>query len=413
MPAPRADRSALSRPSRTASLPAGIWALGFVSLLMDTSSELIHSLLPVFLSTVLGASMATIGLLEGTAEAAASVTKVFSGAISDYFGKRKPLAVIGYGLAALTKPVFPLAQTVGWVFGARFVDRIGKGIRGAPRDALVAEITPPGLRGAAYGLRQALDSVGAFLGPLLALLFMAWTADRIRPVLWVGVAPAFLAVAVLVMGVREPRPAESRPGARRPFSLAGAGGLPRRYWLIVVLGGVFTLARFSEAFLVLRARDVGLPLGLVPAVIIVMNVVYAASAYPAGAAADRLSRRTLAAIGLGMLIAADFALASAASAWPVFLGAALWGLHMGFTQGMFAQLVAEAVPADLRGTGFGIFNLVLGGALFLASVLAGALWGAFGAPATFWTGAALAVVAMSGLLLYRGSGRPDAQARGV
>jgi MFS family permease len=405
MPAPRADRSAPSRPSRTSSLPAGIWALGFVSLLMDTSSELIHSLLPVFLSTVLGASMATIGLLEGTAEAAASITKVFSGAISDYFGKRKPLAVLGYGLAALTKPIFPLAQTVGWVFGARFVDRIGKGVRGAPRDALVAEITPPGLRGAAYGLRQALDSVGAFLGPLLAVVFMAWTANHIRSVLWVAVVPAVLAVALLVFGVHEPRGAEARAGARSPIRLAAARGLPRRYWLIVALGGVFTLARFSEAFLVLRARDVGLSLGFVPVVMIVMNVVYAASAYPAGAAADRLSRRTLATIGLALLIAADVALASARSPWPVFLGAALWGLHMGFTQGMFSQLVAESVPDEVRGTAFGLFNLVLGGALLLASVAAGALWGTFGAPATFWTGAALAAVAMAGLLGYRGTAR--------
>lgn len=403
MPASNANRSSPIRSGTSRSLPAGIWALGFVSLLMDTSSELIHSLLPVFLSTVLGASMATIGLLEGTAEAAASITKVFSGAISDYFGRRKPLAVLGYGLAALTKPVFPLANTVGWVFGARFIDRIGKGIRSAPRDALVAEITPPGLRGAAYGLRQALDSVGAFLGPLLAVVFMAWTADHIRSVLWVGVVPAFLAVGLLVFGVREPRGAEASFEARSPISLAAARGLPRRYWLIVALGGVFTLARFSEAFLVLRARDVGLSLGYVPVVMIIMNVVYAATAYPAGAAADRLSRRALAMIGLAMLIAADVALASAASPWPVFIGAALWGLHMGFTQGMFAQLVAEAAPAGLRGTAFGLFNLVVGGALLLASVVAGALWSAFGAPVTFWTGGALATVAMMGLLVYRGS----------
>jgi MFS family permease len=411
VPASNTDRIAPNRTGRSGSLPTGIWALGFVSLLMDTSSELIHSLLPVFLSTVLGASMATIGLLEGTAEAAASITKVFSGAISDYFGKRKPLAVLGYGLAALTKPIFPLANTVGWVFAARFVDRIGKGIRGAPRDALVAEITPPGLRGAAYGLRQALDSVGAFLGPLLAVVFMVWLASDIRSVLWVGVVPAFLAVALLVFGVREPHRAEGRSEIRSPFTLTGARELPRRYWLVVALGGVFTLARFSEAFLVLRARDVGVSLGYVPVVMIVMNVVYAATAYPAGAAADRLSRRALAIVGLAMLIGADVALASAASPWPVFFGAALWGLHMGFTQGMFAQLVAETVPAGLRGTAFGLFNLVVGGALLLASVVAGALWSAFGAPVTFWTGAGLATLAMLGLLVYRGRPRAGAGER--
>lgn len=375
--------------------------MGFVSMLMDISSELIHSLLPVFMVTVLGASMTTIGLVEGIAEGTAAITKVFSGAVSDYLGKRKLLAVLGYGLGAITKPIFPLATTIGWVFAARFIDRVGKGIRGAPRDALVADIAPPELRGAAYGLRQSLDSIGAFLGPLLAVAFMALLANDIRAVLWVAVAPAFLAVALLVVGVREPERAEARSAVRRPLLLTDAKRLPLRYWLIVLLGAVFTLARFSEAFLILRAQEVGLALGYVPMVLIAMNVVYAAAAYPAGIAADGFSRRTLLMLGLAMLVAADIVLAAAATPWAAFIGAALWGLHMGLTQGLFAQLVADTAPAELRGTAFGIFNVAGGCALLLASVIAGALWSTFGAPATFLTGAAFAMLALLGLLAYR------------
>lgn len=379
------------------SLPRGVWALGFVSMCMDTSSELIHSLLPVLLATGLGASMASIGLLEGVAEATAAVSKVFSGVISDHFRRRKPLVVLGYSLAAFTKPVFPLATSVGWVFGARVVDRIGKGIRGAPRDALVAELAPASL-GAAYGLRQALDSVGAFLGPLLAVVFMLWLANDIRTVLWVGTLPAFLAVLLLIGAVDEPDGPAHVPGARPRLTLADATRLPRRYWLVVALGAVFTLARFSEAFLVLRARDVGLALGYVPAIMIVMNVAYAALAYPAGAAADRVSARMLLVSGLAVLVVADLVLARAASPVAAFIGAAFWGVHMAFTQGLLSKLVAGAAPADLRGTAFGFFNLVSGGALLLASVVAGSLWDAFGARATFTAGAALAGLAAAGVL---------------
>ncbi len=382
-------------------MPVGIWVLGFVSLFMDTSSELIHSLLPVFMATTLGASMTTIGLIEGIAEAAAAVTKVFSGTISDHLGKRKLLAVLGYGLAAVTKPVFPLANTIGWVFAARFVDRIGKGIRGAPRDALVAEIAPLERRGAAYGLRQALDSVGAFVGPLLAVAFLAWFANDIRVVLWVAVVPAFISVGLLVFGVSEPDRAGSQSGLKSPITLSGLKGLSRRYWLVVTISAVFSLARFSEAFLVLRAQSVGLAVGYVPVIMIVMNIVYAVTAYPAGILTDRMSPRALLAMGLAVLIAADVVLAAAASPWPTFIGAALWGLHMGMTQGLFAKLVADTAPDGLRGTAFGIFNLVGGGALLLASVMAGALWSAIGASATFLSGAAFAALTLTGLALYR------------
>lgn len=380
-------------------LPTGIWALGFGSLFMDASSELVHSLLPVFMVSVLGASIVTIGAVEGLAEATASITKTFSGAISDYLGKRKFLVVSGYGLAAATKPIFPLATSVTWVLVGRFVDRIGKGIRGAPRDALVADITPEGLRGAAYGLRQALDSVGAFVGPLLAVLFMGWFANDIRAVLWVAVVPACIAVALLAFGVREPERTRGEAGPHVRLSVADVQQLPRHYWWVVLLSAVFTLARFSEAFLVLRAQNVGLAIGYIPTVMIVMNVVYAGIAYPAGAAADRFRPRTLLVAGMVMLVVADLVLALATAPSLVFIGAAFWGLHMGLTQGLLSKLIADAAPARLRGTAFGIFNFVSGGALLLASVIAGALWSALGPPATFIAGGVFALLAGSGVWL--------------
>lgn len=376
----------------------GIWALGFGSLFMDISSELIHSLLPVFMVTTLGASMVTVGIIEGLAEATAAIVKVFSGALSDYLGKRKFLMVLGYTLAAFTKPIFPLATSVSGVFTARFIDRIGKGIRGAPRDALVADLTPSHMRGAAYGLRQALDSMGALIGPLLAVGLMIWFANNIRTVMWVAVVPAFIAVALLLIYVREPERAYADGPPKPPLTVSDAKHLPLRYWLVVLLGAVFTLARFSEAFLVLRAQDVGLGIGYVPVVMIVMNLLYAGAAYPAGAAADHVSQRTLLLFGLALLIAADLVLAFAASPLIVYAGAALWGLHMAFTQGLLSKLVADTAPSELLGTGFGIFNLVSGGALLLASVIAGSLWNSLGASSTFLAGAVFAAVAAIGLL---------------
>jgi MFS family permease len=380
-------------------LPPGIWALGFGSLFMDMSSELIHGLLPLFMVSNLGASLLMIGVIEGVAEATAAAMKVFSGAISDYLGKRKGLAVFGYALAAFTKPIFPLATSISWVFAARFVDRVGKGIRGAPRDALIADITSSGLRGAAYGLRQALDSVGALLGPLLAVVLMMWFEGDIRMVMWFAVPPAFITVALLVIYVREPEAAQARGATRVALTFHDVRRLSRRYWLVVLVGVVLTLARFSEAFLVLRAQSVGLALGHVPTVLIVMNLFYAGAAYPAGAAADHLSQRKLLLIGLVLLIGADVVLALASAPSTVFAGAALWGLHMGFTQGLLSKQVAETCPATLLGTGFGVFHLASGGALLLASVIAGSLWSSLGPSATFLAGAAFTATAAIGLLV--------------
>jgi MFS family permease len=390
-------------------IPAGIWVLGFVSLLMDVSSEMIHALLPIYLVAALGASATTVGIIEGVAEATASITKVFSGALSDWLGKRKFLAALGYGLAALTKPIFPLAHTIGWLFAARFIDRIGKGIRGAPRDALVADISPPEIRGASFGLRQALDTVGAFLGPLLAIGLMWLTVDSFTTVFWIAVIPAFAAFALIVLAVKEPeRPATLR-AVRSPLSRAELGRLGPTYWTVVAVAAVFTLARFSEAFLILRALSVDVPIFIAPAVMVIMNVAYSFSAYPAGILSDRVDRVTVLAVGLVLLIAADLVLGLAGSMLAIAIGVVLWGLHMGFTQGLLATFVADAAPAELRGTAFGMFNLVTGVVLLAASLIAGGLWDAVGPGATFLVGAGFAAIALVGLLAVRrrlAPGRP-------
>jgi MFS family permease len=376
-------------------------ALGLVSLFMDLSSEMIHSLLPVFLVTVLGASALSVGFIEGIAEATASIAKVFSGVASDWMGRRKPLVLLGYGLAALTKPLFPLATGIGAVLTARFVDRIGKGIRGAPRDALIADITPATMRGAAYGLRQAMDTVGAFAGPLVAMALMAATHDNFRLVFWVAVIPAVVCVLLIVFGVEEPERARPAAPTRLPVSRDNLRRLSLRFWQVVAFAVVLTLARFSEAFLLLRAENVGLAVTWVPMIMIVMNVVYAASAYPFGKLSDNGSRRRLLAWGIVLLIAADLVLALAGNFWLVGLGAAVWGLHMGATQGLLSALIADTAPADLRGTAFGVFNLASGGALLAASIIAGGLWTMAGPAMTFYAGAAFSGVALAGLLVGR------------
>lgn len=381
-------------------IPSGVWALGFVSLLMDVSSEMIHALLPVYLVVVLGTTTFTVGIIEGVAEATAAILKVFSGALSDRLGKRKFLAALGYGLAAFTKPIFPLASSVGWLIAARFIDRVGKGIRGAPRDALVADISPNHIRGASFGLRQSLDTVGAFAGPLLAIFLMWLTGDHFVSVFWIAVIPAFLAFALIVVAVHEPERAAGLRQVRMPLGRLELRRLDAAYWWVVTLATVFTFARFSEAFLLLRAQSVGLPLMLVPVVLVIMNIAYAFSAYPVGALSDRIDRMTILLVGLFVLLVADLILAFAAGVMAVLLGAMLWGLHMGFTQGLLAALVADTAPAELRGTAFGVFNLVTGLALVLASLIAGALWDAAGPQATFLAGAAFTVLTL-GLIAGR------------
>ncbi|RTL50099.1 MAG: MFS transporter [Bradyrhizobiaceae bacterium] len=385
------DAPPVASKSRLA-LPRSIWALGFVSMFMDISSEMIHALLPIYLVTVLGASTLTVGFIEGIAEATANITKIFSGVLSDWLGKRKFLTALGYGLAAFTKPVFPLAASIGWVVAARFIDRIGKGIRDAPRDALIADIASADQRGASFGLRQALDTVGAFVGPLVAIMLMSLSSDNFRLVFWVAVVPALASLAVMIFGVREParHDAEVRPRLR----LSDAKRLSRGFWTVVGVATILTLARFSEAFLILRSQNVGLPAALAPAIMVVMNIVYAITAYPAGVLSDRIGRTGLLALGIVCLIVADLVLALGTSVMLVMVGVVFWGLHMALTQGLFASLVADTAPDDLRGTAFGVFNFAGGIAMLIASVLAGGLWEAYGPAATFLAGAGFSTVAL-------------------
>lgn len=399
-------------------IPAGVWTLGFVSLFMDLSSEMIHALLPVYLVSVLGATALAVGVVEGVAEATGQITRIFSGVLSDRLGKRKLLAALGYGLSACTKPIFPLAGSVGWIVAARFADRVGKGIRGAPRDALVADITPPALRGAGFGLRQSLDTVGAFLGPLVAIALMWLTRDHFTAVFWVAVIPACIAAGLIALAVQEPAPqvttsqaTTSQNGARTDpaaptQTMTGLGGIGVACWVVIGVSAVFTLARFSEAFLVLRAQADGVPLALIPAVLVAMNIAYALSAFPAGMLSDRLDRATMLAAGLGALIIADLVLALVPGLTGLGGGVLLWGLHMGFTQGLLAALVADTAPAERRGTAFGLFHLTAGLAQLAASVLAGALWDVQGPDATFLAGAALAALSLLLLLALRGRMRP-------
>ncbi|AUD00208.1 MFS transporter (plasmid) [Bradyrhizobium sp. SK17] len=381
-------------------LPRGIWALGFVSMFMDLSSEMIHALLPVYLVTMLGASALTVGLIEGLTEATAMITKIFSGALSDWLGRRKLLAVIGYGLAALTKPIFPLATTIEWVVTARFLDRVGKGIRGAPRDALVADLAPAPLRGASFGLRQSLDTIGAFLGPLAAIGLMLFTGDNYTAVFWIAVISAFIAFGLMAFGVKEPERAIDAAARPKPH-FADVWRLSGPFWAVVAVAVVLTLARFSEAFLVLRAQNVGLAIAIVPVVMVVMNIAYAFAAYPAGVLSDRFGRQGVLIVGVATLVVADLLLALTTSVPILLFGAVFWGLHMGLTQGLLATLVADTAPADLRGTAFGVFNLASGVAMLVASVVAGALWDVYGPIATFLAGATFTAIALAGLLALR------------
>jgi len=381
-------------------IPRGVWALGFVSLLMDISSEMIHSLLPLFMVNVLGTSTLSIGLIEGAAEATALIVKVFSGVISDYIGKRKGLALLGYGLGAIIKPLFAIASSSGMILSARVIDRVGKGLRGAPRDALIAEITPLEIRGAAFGLRQSLDTVGAFMGPLLAVGLMLLWQDDFRAVFWVAVIPGLLAVMVLYFGVKEPK---SRQDGKRinPIKAENLKRLSRSYWQVVYIGAIFTLARFSEAFLVLRAQQSGIPIAITPLVMVAMNVVYSATAYPFGKLSDHFSHQKLLEWGLLVLIVADLVLSINDSWTTVLIGVALWGVHMGMTQGLLAKMVSDTTPKDLLGTAYGFFNLVSGIAMLIASTLAGLLWDIFGAAFTFYTGAGFCVLTLTLLLFLR------------
>ena len=381
-------------------IPGSVVTLGFVSLFMDVSSEMIHSLLPLYLVLGLGTSTVFVGLIEGMAGATTSLVKIVSGVLSDRVGKRKWLAAAGYGLSALSKPMFPLASSVGWILVARLIDRSGKGIRGAPRDALIVDLTPDKARGAAFGLRQSLDTIGAVLGPLLAILLMELTSGRFTIVFWVAVVPAILSFGLIAMKVKD-KAVETTRDMRSSLSLAAFRRLPRAYWMVAAIGVLLALARFSEVFLVLRAKSVGLSEALSPLVMLVMSIVFAVAAWPAGALSDRYGRYRILAIGIAVFVIANLLLGFVPNVAATLIGGGLWGLQMGLTQGLMTSLVADTAPSTLRGTGFGIFSFLIGLMTFFASLTAGALWAAFGPAATFGTGAGLALLTLIVMAILR------------
>lgn len=388
------------RPSKIKPLPRAIWVLGFVSLFMDVSSEIVHGLLPVFLISVLGASYTFVGFIEGLGEGTALLFKIFSGPLSDRMKNRKSLVLLGYSLGALSKPLFAIAPNAFFVLSARLFDRMGKGIRGAPRDALVADVTPESLRGKAYGLRQSLDTVGAFIGPLLAILLMHLLDEDFRLIFWIALIPGLFAVGLIVFGVREPN---HQALGKDKMSFKDIRKFSNAFWAVCICGAILQFARFSEAFLILRARDFGLAMSFSPLVLVAMNIVYSLSAYPAGDWSDKVGRKKLVIFGFLVLILADLAMGFGTNLIWVFVGVALWGLHLGLTQGILAALVADTCPAEYRGTAFGIYNLFSAMALFLGSPLAGFIWEKYGGDATFLTGAVISFVGL--LLLLSQNGR--------
>ena len=379
-------------------IPRSVWALGLVSLFTDIGSEMVHSLLPLLLVGSLGASGLVIGLIEGTAEALVLIVKVFSGYLSDAWGRRKPLVLLGYGLAALSKPLFPMAGSVTTIVAARLLDRFGKGIRGAPRDALIADVTPVAIRGSAFGLRQAMDTLGAVVGPLCAVALMTVLLGEIRAVLWFAVLPGLIAVALIVCAVREPE-SSARP-ARLPITREGLASLGKPYWMLVAVAALLALARFSEAFLILRGAQLGLADAHVPLVLVAMSVVYALSSWPSGSFSDRYGRRALFVVGVLVLVLADGVLALATGPVGVFAGAALWGLHLGMTQGVLSAMIVDASGAQRRGTAFGVYGLASGVGLLVASVVAGAVWDGWGGQSTFALGGVLAVLTLAAAMLW-------------
>jgi MFS family permease len=378
-------------------MPRNVWVLGFVSLLMDLSSEIYHALLPAFVTMVLGLPATALGAIDGIAEATANFAKLGSGRLSDRTLKRKPWIIAGYGLAALSKPLFPLATSAITLMAARFADRIGKGIRGSPRDAMVADETPPEIRGRAFGLRQALDTVGALLAPIIAIGLMVWFASDIRAVYWVAVVPAVGSFLLAWLALREPEQ-HCAPLKRSPF-FAGFKQLNRETKRLLAVGFLFALARFSEAFLILKGIEIGLNEALSPLTLALFNLAYVVLAYPAGALSDRMRPRHILMAGMAVLVAGDLVLAKANNYALLFVGVGLWGAHMALTQGIFSRMIADSAPEELRATSFGAFWFVSGIASLLASLGAGMLWDREGSATTFATSAGVAAMALAMLSL--------------
>jgi MFS family permease len=403
-------RLAAAMPSAMAAqrppLPRTVWVLGFVSLFMDLSSEIYHALLPAFVTVVLGLPATALGAIDGVAEATANFAKLFSGRLSDRSMKRKPWIIAGYGLAAVSKPLFPLAGGAFTLLLARFADRIGKGIRGSPRDAMIADETPPEIRGRAYGLRQALDTAGALLAPLAAIGLMILLASDIRAVYWIAIVPAAISFLLAWLALREPEKHVAN-GKALPF-FHGFRALGKETKRLLAVGFLFTLARFSEAFLILKGIDIGLSEALSPVTLAIFNLAYVLLAYPAGALSDRMSPKSILVAGIGVLVAGDLILANTSGFAGLVVGVALWGGHMALTQGIFARMIADSASEDLRATSFGAFYFVTGIGALLASLGAGWLWDNQGASATFVTSAGIAAMALAMLVLLPDEPRANA-----
>ena len=381
-------------------IPRNVWALGIVSLLMDLSSEMILSILPIFLVTGLGISVLSLGLIEGLAEGVASVIKAFSGALSDYLKKRKILIVIGYGISTLTKPFFALASTATWIFTARFVDRLGKGIRGAPRDSLIADSTSTKIRGTAYSLRQSLDTLGALLGPIIAIIILYLTTNNFRFVLWFAVIPAVLCIVVLIFGVKETTLKKNISSKKSYFLFKNFSKITPVIWLFFLIVFILNLGHFSEAFLLLRSQEIGLKVSFIPIVFVVMNVAYAIVAVPFGHLADRGGFFILIVCGFLILVLADIILALTNSVGWMFVGIIFWGIHLGMTQGLLLAMISKLSPLELRGTSFGLFHAITGIALLIASLIAGYLWQYYNSGLIFFVSAIITSVGISFFILW-------------
>jgi len=385
--------------SKLKKIPKSIWTLGIVSLFMDISSEIIHSLLPIFMVSILGSSIIAIGIVEGISEATFLLIRIFSGVLSDYLGKRKIISVIGYGISALSKPLFPLANSVSLILIARFFDRLGKGVRESPRDALIGDIAPKSIRGACFGLRQSLDTIGALIGPIVAILGLLIFSNNIRAILWVSVIPAILSVVIFIVGIHDVEHKYTEDEKTFIFKFKNIFKIGTEYWQIVLIGGLLNLARFSDAFLILKAYELGLPITYVPLVMVLMNCFYAVSSYPAGILSDNINRKFILIIGIVFLIIADLVLAFTDSTWMLALGVGFWGMHMAFTKGILDAMVTDTASIRLLGSAYGIFNFVCGIAVLFASIISGVLWQVYGPFYSFSVGAFLAFLACLSLSL--------------
>ena len=386
----------------TRALPPLVRALALVSLLTDAASEMIYPLLPVFVTTVLGGSPAMLGLLEGAAESTAALVKLGSGALSDRIGRFTPIVLIGYAIASVTRPFMGVAQSVHQVIGLRLIDRVGKGIRGAPRDALLAASVEPAVRGRAFGYHRAADHLGAVIGPVVAWLLLQQLHLTLRTVFVLSVIPGLLAVLTIVIAVRDPATTSVRvPTAPALPSPRDVVAMPRRFWAVLAVLLLFTLGNSTDAFLLLRAQQLGVPIAMLPLLWAAHHVVKSASSVPCGALSDRVGRRRVMLLGwtLYALVYLGFAYASSAMhAWLLFL---VYGLYFGLVEGAEKALIADLAPPDRRGTAFGWYNAAMGVAALPASLLLGTVWTLRGPTAAFSVGAVIAAAALvCGLVVF-------------